>query len=145
MRKMYFLTILIIAVMSIGFIYFSNEEEFYARKFLYTFGIKTEKKATLRENIIIPESFDKIFEDYNDLQKASGLDLAEYKGKAAKKLSFRVVNFPDSEETDVFATVILYNLKPIGGDIKSSKLSGFILPLCAMSELESKAQDIIKN
>lgn len=132
MRKMYFLTVLIIAFIAFSFIYFSCNEEIYARKFLKSFGIVTEKKPTSRENIFIPEKFDKIFEEYNDLQKAAGLDLAAYRGKAAVKLTFRVLNFPENDAGEIYANVIMIDEKVVAGDIMSPKLSGFILPINAL-------------
>ncbi len=128
MRKMYFLTVLIIAFIAFSFIYFSTNEEIYAKKFLKAFGIVTEQHPTSRESILIPENFDKIFEEYNDLQKSAGFDLAPYRGKAAVKFTFRVLNFPDPE-LEIFANVIIIDEEVVAADLISPRLSGFILPV----------------
>ena len=62
---------------------------------------------------------------YNDLQKAQGLDLSEYKGKSAMRYTYEITNYPDYDGT-VYANIIVYKNRVIGGDICSSGTQGFI-------------------
>ena len=48
----------------------------------------------------------------------------KYKGIRAKKYTYHVKNYPDTQE-DVIANLLIYNNKVIGGDISSTALDGF--------------------
>lgn len=89
------------------------------------FGYQVDAQPILIEEIVIPAEFDEDYEKYNSFQKLSGFDLSKYKGKRAKKYTYRVINYPDSSK-DVVGNIIVYNGKAIGGDISSSALDGFV-------------------
>lgn len=132
MKKMYFLTLLLIIVITAGFLLFFNDENTLAREFLSSFGIKTQFIPCLTEEFFIPEEFDSAYNSYNLLQTESGLDLLPYRGKKAVRKTFLITNFPEKTESDVFANVIFVNRRPVAGDINCPALSGFILPLSYM-------------
>lgn len=132
MKRMYLLTVLIIAVLTVGFLILLKDENQINKKFLSDFGIVIEEKPYIVEEIVIPEEFDDYFESYNILQMESGLSLSKYKGKKGVKYTYKMLNFPQ-ENTSVFVNVITINSKPVAGDINSPALSGFILPLSYMS------------
>lgn len=132
MKRMYLLTVLIIAVLTVGFLILLKDENQINKKFLSGFGIVIEEKPYIVEEIVIPEEFDDYFESYNILQMESGLSLSKYKGKKGVKYTYKVLNFPQ-ENTSVFVNVITINSKPVAGDINSPALSGFLLPLSYMS------------
>ena len=71
------------------------------------------------------ESFDKVFAAYNEIQRAQGLDLSKYKKKELTRYTFEVTNYADHEGT-VYANVLVYRNKVVGGDICSAELSGFV-------------------
>lgn len=129
MKKIYFLTVLIIFLVTVGFLLFSCDENKINKRFLASFGINVSENPCLLEEINIPLQFDNYFESYNVLQIESGLSLSKYKGKKALKYTYEVLNFPEKTETPVFANVITVKGKPVGGDINCPALSGFMLPL----------------
>lgn len=129
MKKLYFLTIIIIFVLVVGFILFFHDENALNRQFLSQFGIEVNEKPCLTEEIKIPALFDNFYKSYNALQIESGLNLSPYKGKNAVRYTYEITNFPDKTVGTVFANVITVNSKPVAGDINSPALSGFILPL----------------
>lgn len=92
---------------------------------LQSFGYEAEPQPILIEEIIIPAEFDERYEEYNNLQKLSGFDLAKYKGLRAKKYTYRVTNYPD-HPSDVVANILVYGNKAIGGDVSSTALEGFV-------------------
>ncbi|MBR5444797.1 MAG: DUF4830 domain-containing protein [Clostridia bacterium] len=96
-----------------------------AAAFLEQFGWEVEKKPLETMEIRIPTQFDKVMNAYNELQKNQGLDLSRYKDKDVLRYTFRVTNYPDYTGT-VYANVIVYKNKVIGGDICSSDVTGFI-------------------
>ena len=93
--------------------------------FLAQFGWQVKPEPVESAEITIPSSFDKIFVGYNEIQKKQGLDLSKYKNKEAMRYTYEVTNYPDYDGT-VYATVIVYRNKVIGGDVCSADVKGFI-------------------
>lgn len=93
--------------------------------FLEQFGWDVETPASEEVEIQIPSDFDKVMNAYNNIQKNQGLDLNKYKGKKVTRYTYKIVNYPDYEGT-VYANLIVYKNKVIGGDICSSDIEGFI-------------------
>ena len=129
MKKMYLLTITIILVLTLGFIFFYCDENTLNRRFLSRYGIIVKENPYLVEEIEIPLQFDDFYKNYNTLQIESGLSLSQYKGKKATRYTYEVLNFPEDTESTVSANVITVKSKPVAGDINCPALSGFILPL----------------
>ena len=78
-----------------------------------------------KREVTIPAEFDKVFAGYNELQKAQGLDLSKYKKKTVTRYTFTVTNY-DGYDGTVYANVLVYRNRVIGGDICSADVSGFI-------------------
>ena len=93
--------------------------------FLEQFGWSVDPSPLESLTIRIPNQFDKVMNAYNELQKNQGLDLSRYKDKDVMRYTYRVTNYPDYNGT-VYANVIVYKNKVIGGDICSSDVTGFI-------------------
>ncbi len=96
-----------------------------AAEFLSQFGWTVNAGAAEQTEVTIPGEFDKIFAGYNEIQKSQGLDLSKYKKKDVTRYTFEVTNYPDYEGK-VYANVLVYRNKVIGGDICSADVSGFI-------------------
>ena len=92
--------------------------------FLSRFGWVVDKNAVLAEEVTIPSDFDSVFVSYNDLQKEQGLDLAKYKRKTVMHYRYKVTNYEGGEE--VYANLLIYRGKVIGGDISSKDMNGFV-------------------
>ncbi len=93
--------------------------------FLSQFGWETEGGLVEEVEIKIPADFDKVMSSYNEIQKAQGLDLSKYKGKTVQRYTYEITNYPDYSGT-VYANVIIYKSRVIGGDICSADVKGFI-------------------
>lgn len=96
-----------------------------AASFLSQFGWTVDAGGVECAQVTIPAEFDKIFAGYNEMQKAQGLDLSKYKKKAVTRYTFTVTNYKGYEGT-VYANVLVYRNRVIGGDICSADVSGFI-------------------
>ena len=96
--------------------------------FLNELGWQVTAKPLEIMEVQIPEQFDAVYSKYNEIQKNQGLDLEKYKGKEVMRYIFTVTNHP-SGEAEVYATLLLYNDKLIGGDICSKKSDGFMQSL----------------
>lgn len=131
MKRMllYVLSVAVIGAVVI-FVLFSYEKDTRANiKFLAGYGWRVSEKETEIEEVVIPEVFDEIYEDYNRLQKEAGLNLEKYKGKKAVRYTYIVLNYPEDVGEDVRANVICVNGKPIAGDIMTVSLDGFMYSL----------------
>ena len=93
--------------------------------FLSQFGWQVKNDPVESSEVTVPESFDKIFVGYNEIQKRQGLDLSKYKNKKVMRYTYEVTNYSGYDGT-VYATVIVYRNKVIGGDICSADVKGFI-------------------
>ena len=96
-----------------------------AASFLSQFGWTVASEPTEVKTVTIPREFDKVFSAYNELQKEQGLNLAKYKGKDVTRYTFSLTNYPDYSGT-VYANVLVYRNRVIGGDICSADVSGFL-------------------
>ena len=96
-----------------------------AAGFLSQFGWVVDAGSVETREVTIPAQFDKVFAGYNELQKAQGLDLSKYKKKTVTRYTFTVTDYEGYEGT-VYANVLVYRNRVIGGDICSADVSGFI-------------------
>lgn len=94
-------------------------------RFLGGFGWEVSPEDIEETEVTVPARFDKVYESYNDLQKAQGLDLTRYRGKRIMRYTYRVTNYPGYDGT-VLASLLIYKNRIIGGDICSSDVTGFL-------------------
>ena len=98
--------------------------------FLKSLGLEADPESERVKDVVIPEEFDEIFENYNALQKKAGFDLEEYKGKTVKKYTYKILNYPTAEKDDIIMSdLLVLDGKIIGGDVYSPRLDGFITGL----------------
>lgn len=122
---LYFITIC--AVLVIVYVFIGSESKGYkaGAELIRFYGWDISDKPIESENIIIPNEFDQMYEDYNNMQLEAGLDLSPYKGMRAVRYTFAVNNYP-SNQKNVVANVIVLNYQAIGGDICTRNLDGFM-------------------
>ena len=96
-----------------------------AASFLSQFGWIVDAGSAETKEVTIPAQFDKVFAGYNEMQKSQGLDLSKYKKKTVTRYTFAVTNY-DGYDGAVYANVLTYRGRVIGGDICSADVSGFI-------------------
>lgn len=105
--------------------YATNAQERIA--FLAQFGWKVKEEPTEVVEIIIPNEFSDVYENYNQIQIDEGFNLKDYCGKRVKRWTYQVTNYPSYEETDlIFANILIYDGRVIGGDICNIELDGFM-------------------
>ena len=93
--------------------------------FLKQFGWEAKAEAVESAEVKVPNEFDKVFTTYNEIQKRQGLDLSGYKGKKVMRYTYEITNYPDYKGT-VYANLIVYRDRIIGGDICTADVNGFI-------------------
>ncbi len=100
------------------------ENDDQAKAFLRGFGIEKVIEKTGEEKVIIPLSFNAVYEKYNEIQKRIGLDLSRFKGKNALKVTYKI----KSEKAE-YAVLLLYKNRVIGGHLTSPTGGRGYLPL----------------
>ncbi len=93
--------------------------------FLKQFGWELSPEDMEAVEVTVPARFDKVYEGYNEIQKAQGLDLSRYRGKKVMRYTFSVTNYP-KYEGKVLASILVYKDHIIGGDICSADVNGFL-------------------
>lgn len=94
-------------------------------QFLAQYGWEIADEPSEICEVIIPEEFNQVYQNYNAIQKQQEMDLSRYKGQRVKKWTYQVLNYPDRPE-GVFANLLIYDGRVIGGDVSSSELGGFM-------------------
>ena len=90
----------------------------------YTVSLDVPEKA---KQIEIPHIFSDVYQSYQELQQKAGYDLTAYTGKVATLYTFKLV---DAVRNDVYAHLIVYDGRIIGGDIAALSVSdGYLRPL----------------
>ena len=124
---MYFISVVIIIVTTLMFVLFaSGETDTNNIVFLKGYGWEVRTKSVEKEDIIIPKPFDRVYENYNDIQLKAGPDLRPYMGMKGVRYTYIVENYPKDVGEEVRANVICINNEPVGGDIMTVSIRGFI-------------------
>ncbi len=95
--------------------------------FLKQYGWEVQETPE-EEEVRMPSEFDRVFASYNEIQKRQGLDLTKYAGRKVMRYTYKLTNWQDSAK-EVYATVIVYKNRVIGGDLCSPGRDGFVLTL----------------
>ena len=95
-------------------------------EFLSQFGWETTGETLETEEFVIPKTFDRVMLGYNEIQKNQGLDLSRYENKKVTRYTYEVTNYEGYEGT-VYANVLVWRKKVIGGDVCSAEITnGFV-------------------
>ena len=92
-------------------------------KFLTDLGWEVTPSPTETGEVRIPKAGDEVFDRYNELQRSQGYDLTKYAGKKVMRYVYQINNFPEAKEP-VYATVLVYKDRIIGGDITDTTPGG---------------------
>ena len=93
--------------------------------FLKQFGWDVNPEPAEAVEIYIPKEFDAVYTKYNEVQKAQSLNLEKYKNKAVRRYTYEVAGY-SGYSGKVYANILVYKEKVIGGDICSAEINGFI-------------------
>lgn len=125
--------IFIVLVLVIGSIFLSDNSGFNfksdadKKEFFDYLSLNISKNEPVRQNVIIPQEFDELYSEYNELQKRAGYDLKDYAGKEVVKYTYEI-SMSGGEDTFVL-NVLTYKDRVVGGDISSTSMNGVTLPL----------------
>ena len=99
-----------------------EEREAYLKGLGYEFGEEKSKEIT------VPEEFNQVYKEYNEIQKKQGFDLEKYRGKSAVIYTYNITNYEDNE--NVIADLMVCDGVLIGADLcDPSADDGFLIAL----------------
>lgn len=102
-------------------------------QFINELGYVVVSNEPTTKTVNIPITFHGVYEDYNSLQKSVSYDLSLYKGCEVTIYTY-YINAPLNYDGECIINLIVYNDRIIGGDISSTTIGGFTLPLKRQSE-----------
>jgi len=94
-------------------------------KFIEQFGYTVDREPLEITDVNIPEKFDSAYTEYNDIQRAQGLNLAKHKGKKATRYTYNITNHP-LRDGKVMINLLMINDTVIAGDVCCVEGEGFI-------------------
>lgn len=96
--------------------------------FISNYGWQVDDEPVEVREVIIPETFDDVYSNYNKIQLDQGFDLEKYSGRRVKKWTYIIRNYPDTLPSDDFIriNILVCDGVVIGGDVSSVKLDGFM-------------------
>lgn len=109
-------------------------------QFLKDFGWEVTTSPVETSQVKIPQETSEVFDRYNNLQKSQGYDLTDYAGKKVMRYVYKLNNYPGATEP-VYATLLVYKNKIIGGDVTDTaakgQIRGFKMPDAVMAPSQS--------
>lgn len=93
--------------------------------FLESFGYTVDPNPLEVVSVTIPETFDSVYEKYNDLQRSQGLNLKRYSGLNVQRYTYAINDYNENTE-NVIANLLVYNDNIIGGDICKTGTDAFL-------------------
>lgn len=93
--------------------------------FLSQFGWEVTPEPVDTAEVTIPAEFDTVLAEYNELQKGQGLNLEKYRRRDVTRYTYAVSNYPGYVGT-VYANLLVYRTKVIGGDLCTADVTGFV-------------------
>ncbi|MBQ1375879.1 MAG: DUF4830 domain-containing protein [Clostridia bacterium] len=103
----------------------NNEQRVF---YLESMGFLVNPDPVETEEVTIPDEFGDVYTRYNELQREAGFDLKPYRGEVCVRYTYQIHNFDEAEYT-VYANLLTFEDRIIGGDICSRELDGFMIPL----------------
>ncbi|MCM1115258.1 MAG: DUF4830 domain-containing protein [Clostridium sp.] len=85
------------------------------RDYLATFGWSADENFDTKE-LTIPQEWNDVYSNYNEIQLNQGFDLTEYKGKKVTLYTYKINNYKDISE-GIVADMLVCDGNLIGGDI----------------------------
>ena len=92
--------------------------------FFKQFGWQVKAEPLSEMVVTIPEKFNDVYINYNNIQQEQGLDLKPYAGKQCKQYIYEITNYP--QQQSMRGTILVYGGRVIGGDISTPALDGFM-------------------
>ena len=96
--------------------------------FISRYGWQVDEEPLEVRDVIIPETFDEVYNNYNKIQVEQGFNLEKYAGQRVKRWTYTVRNYPETSSIDDYVriNILVCDGIVIGGDVCSVKIDGFM-------------------
>ena len=94
--------------------------------FLASYGWTAAPASCETAEVAVPETFGRVWEGYNDLQREQGFDLSPCRGRLLTRFTFTVTDPPPDAVGPVLANVFFDGETVVAADICAVGSSGFI-------------------
>ncbi len=101
--------------------------------YIKSLSLLPDEENASSKNIVIPDIFSDVYDNYNKLQMKSGYDLTPYKGVEATVYTYPVGRIKQENNDEYYVNLIVYKGRIIGGDISSRNFYGEMLPLSSQN------------
>ncbi len=98
-------------------------------EFLASCGYTVSEPPVRTQEVLIPKEWNEVYERYAQLQSSQGFELKKYKDKKVMQYVYLVENWPEESADPVYATLLVYKDKLIGGELTRGGENGFLRPL----------------
>ena len=104
----------------------ANENDILS--FVSGYGWQVDEEPIEVRDVVIPDTFDDVYNNYNQIQIEQGFNLEKYAGQRVKRWTYVIRNYPDTSPTDDYIriNILVCDDVVIGGDVCSVKLDGFM-------------------
>lgn len=85
------------------------------RDYLASFGWEAAEEFETKE-LTVPERWNDVYIDYNEIQKNQGFDLTDFKGRKVTLYTYKITNY-EGESEGIVADMLVCDGALIGGDI----------------------------
>ena len=102
--------------------------------YLQSLGYRVKPECAVAKEVVIPNEFGDVYENYNELQRSAGFDLSSYRGKNVDFYSYKILN--EDFSRNFYANLLICDGTVIGGDVSSSEINGTMYPLWERSKNE---------
>ncbi len=94
--------------------FFTEAPDTEARiEFLRQFKIIVNPNSEKTDKVTIPAEFGRVYEEYNELQKRTGLDLSPFKGEQVSRVVYKL------KDKEKFVTLLIFKAHVIGGHLST--------------------------
>ncbi len=94
--------------------------------YVTSLGYSADGDVWESREVVIPRVFDKVYTEYNDMQKECGFDLSKYKGKTVSLHTLGIRDYDENNKDGVLCDVLVYKKKIIGGAVYTADVDGFM-------------------
>lgn len=98
--------------------------------FLASLGWEADPASEEAQQVTVPDCSEGAMASYNELLKRGGYDLSAFQGQTVSLYCYRLLNYPETEDT-VYLALYVSDGRVIGGDIHTAALDGFMHELRA--------------
>ncbi len=127
---------LVLFVLILGVFSIDNSTNRMIVDYVTNLGWEINPSPAEISHLVIPNEFDVVYETYNAVQKKSGFDLTQFKGKRVSRYTYKVQNHQESDKSDVYLGILVYEKRIIAGDISSTDREGFLHGINEVSKIK---------